>query len=178
MEGCPTSVIETLVLPAQPTVGAVQRIPLGGDGFTAPIAAYSVVNFTLTGDAGGGVLRARVDMDARFCSLISYVTFDVQQATPAAEEFRQFISAARAVPLMVDVGSVANLGTFTTFEINHMWQPPPLILPGADHGAYHQLSIVNTDTDVLRVNLYIYIFDIRVRELTPMGPLLWARGAT
>lgn len=178
MAGHPISIAETIVLPAQPAIGAVTYIPLGGDGYTAPFAAYSVQGFEMDGDASGGVLTQIIQTDERFCALVSYVAGSINMATPANSGARQTISSARQVPLMNLSQVVVALPAAFTAEINVMWNPPAVILPGtSDIGTIANIW-PNVEDDTYRMHCLIYLFNIRVRELTPMGPLLFARGST
>jgi len=178
VEGHPISISETLVLPAQPAIGATTYIPLGGDGYSAPFAAYSVQGFEMDGDVSSGVVSQIITTDERFCSLVSYVAGSINQATPANADFRQTISSPRQVPLMNNAGVVTALDAAFTAECNVMWNPPAVILPGAtDIGTIVNIW-ENVLDDTFRMHCLIYLFNIRVRELTPMGPLLFARGST
>ncbi len=182
MEGDPISVNESIILPAQPAGGVVNYVPLGGDGFTSPFAAYTVNNMNDTGDATGGSAVLKVTMDPRFCALIQYVTWNIGQATPAAAEFRlRIVSSLNAVPLLVSQGTAANisLNVSSGNEVGETWTPTPIILPGSGGVApFLEARFANVDTDVYKLFMNIFLFNIRVRELTPMGPLLWARGST
>ncbi len=51
------AVSTTFTPPAQPTAGNLTYVPLGGDGFSAPLAAYAVQDFQDIGDATGGGRR-------------------------------------------------------------------------------------------------------------------------
>ncbi len=178
MEGCATAVSETLALPAQPASGEMRRIPLGGDGFTAPIAAYAIINFAQTGATGGGSIRHRISMDERFCSLVSYMTVRNVQATPGNVDVK-FIVAGPANPLQtLNHLAVATSATISTTTITETWNPTPYILPGGGAGSYCALDMLNVDADVVTLDCLIYLFDVSVREKTAMGPLLWSRGAT
>lgn len=182
MEGRPTSVSETVALPLQPTTGVISRIPLGGDGFTAPIAAYAVQQFQVTGDAGGGSAGLILSLDERFCSLVSYVTVSINQGTPADADFRLNIGASSSpnpqAPQNLQGAMVATAATLGTTTVSTTWNPTPMIYPGAGSGPFVQALFENVLADVYRMHAYIYLFNVRVRETTPMGPLLWARGAT
>lgn len=156
-------------------------MPLGGDGFSAPHAAYSIVGAAVTGDASAGAATIRVNMDPRFCSLVSYVTLTDSQASAADAEQRITISdvSASRVPRLAFQGDVtAVAATISAQSIANTWYPGPLILPGGSVGPFIAGIMTNVLADVYGMDTFIYLFDIRVRELTPMGPLLWARGAT
>lgn len=178
VEGRTISVTANVTLPDQPTAGLVARIPLGGDGFTAPQAAYAIAGHAVTGDVSGGNAVINLTMDPRFCSLVQFVTFEIAQGTSADAEFRMRI-AGQLNPPMVDQGlQVAVSSTVTGIEVSRTWSPPAVVLGGAGEGPSIQAIFKNVDGDVYDINAYIFLFDIRVRELTPMGPLLWARGST
>jgi len=180
MEGCATSVNEAVILPAQPTAGAVEYVPLGGDGFTAPRFAYSIVDMQVTGDATAGHAGLTVTMDSRFCSLVSYVTIENQQATSADAEVRAFIAASGVPGQVFQALIVATSATIAARTIGVTWNPTPFILPGSVPPNRPRIvsRMLNVDTDEYFLNAFVFCFDIRVRETTPMGPLLWARGST
>ncbi len=178
MEGRAVAVTETVVLPAQPAAGTVEFVPLGGDGLSAPRAAYAVKGFLLTGDVSGGQIQTQVTMDDRYTSIVSYVSFNMSQATSADVDFNIAISGART-PQMTDSGvAVAISSTIDAVEVRHTWLPPPQLLPGGTEIAFVRTKVLNVDSDVLRSEMWIYLFNIDVRQKTPMGPLLWARGST
>ncbi len=180
LAGSAISVTDPVTLPAQPTAGAVNYVPLGGDGYTSPFAAYSVVNYQVSGDVSGGTLTARINMDNRFCALVSYVTLQNVQATPGDAEIRLTISdTLNRVPRLAEQGDVTSVAVgVTTASITKTWFPTPTILPGGPISPFINASMANVDSDEMFLDAWIYLFNIAVREKTPMGPLLWARGAT
>ncbi len=176
------AVAETVVLPNQPTAGAVHRTPLGGDGYRAPMAAYIIDNFTLAGDATGTSLTGQIGMDERFCALLAYVTLSITQATDQDIDVRYRLDTSQASsPVAPQVQgrrlefTVSNISTAT---INDVWTPVPVIVPGGGAGGLLSVGVVNRDTDAVRISALIYLFNINVRQVMPMGPLLWARGST
>lgn len=156
------------------------RIPLGGDGFTAPIAAYAISNHAVTGDSGGGTATLRINMDPRYCALVSWMSSSVNQGTSADADFRRLLSsnAGQGIPLLAENGVATAVAAAFGLEVQSLWNPPAAILPGSGDFGIATYSWVNVENDVYALNAYIYLFDIRVRETTPMGPLLWARGST
>ncbi len=174
------SVTESIVLPNQPSVGQLNRIPMGGDGQTAPNAAYALQAFELVGDAGGGKVGHVITMDNRFCSLVSWVQLANVQTTPGDVDFRFAMAGTgtNEVPLLAEGGlAVAIAAAVSTSSINELWRPPPVVLPGGPNVGFVSVDMLNVLSDVVRVSMMIYLFDIDVRTKTPMGPLLWARGA-
>lgn len=172
----------TLQLPNQPSTGAVHRTPLGGDGYRAPMAAYIVDNFQATNAAGGGASTLTVQMDERFCSLVAYATLSMTQATPADIDARYRLDTTQASsPIAPQVQGRRIEFTdsdISTATINDIWTPTPVIIPGGGAGGILTMGVVNIDTDLFRLSALIYLFNINVRQVMPMGPLLWARGST
>lgn len=168
------SVTESLVLPAQPTSGKVTLVPLGGDGFSAPHAAYMIETMLATGDASGTFVRLQVTMDERFCSLPSYVTGQIGQATPADADYRWTFGTT------VDQGVLVNTADVVSSAVNcaKTWRPPPVIQPGGGKAAKLFMTYKNVDGDTYFLDSLIYLFDIRARERGPLGYLLWQMGAS
>jgi len=178
------AVAEILQLPAQPATGAVHRTPLGGDGYRAPFAAYNIDNFTLVGDGTGGSpgISFTANMDERFCTLVAYLNLSVSQtaAIDLGLRFRVDTSQASSpiAPQTQSVDAQSIPLTSNPASINEIFQPVPVILPGDGAGSLVQLTTGNIDTDIYRFSGLFYLFNIDVRQVMPMGPLLWARGAT
>jgi hypothetical protein len=153
---------------------------MGGDGFVAPFAAYVVKDFQQTGAVGGGSMTFRVTMDEKFCSLISFFAVSIQQGTPAAAQQRVVISADQPlVPTFEEnFNGVATATAISIVSNAKTFNPPPQILPGGSATPFLRWQSLNVDADVYSLNAQIMLFNIRARELAPMGPLLWARGST
>lgn len=164
------TVTSTQVLPAAPAAGKLKYTPLGGNGFSAPHAAWEV-HLELAGDASGGQMKLVVEMDDRYCSLLSWVNIQATQTTPADVEGLLNIGemAQRFDLLSVDVGSGSNIA--------ELYKPPPLILPGGSLQIL-QFRTDNVDNTTFNLKTYCLLFNIAVREKFPLGPLLWATGST
>lgn len=163
--------------------GNVSYVPLGGDGYTAPFAAYNVQAWQLTGDASGGRVEFILQPDPRFCSLFVFMTTNIEQVAAAAALFRNTLGGLRQAA-QGELGSQATVSAdISDVTIEHQWSPIPVIMPGGNTPS-SQSPIVfrsqwkNVDLDEHQFNAMVYLFNINVREKTPMGPLLWARGAT
>lgn len=153
-------------------------MPLGGDGFHSPQAAYVVSSFAVSGAVGGGNAILTVNMDPRFCALVNFVTVQIQQVASATVDVRMRVSGNQN-PTFVDSGPVVAIDAdVSAITIARTWFPPPVILGGGGEAASIEMRTINVDADIYLLEAYIYLFDIRARELTPMGPLLWARGST
>lgn len=177
MAGSPITIISTVTLPAQPPVGSTTYIPLGGDGYSAPHAAYAVKGFSLAHDASGGNAHIGVTMDNRFCSLVSYCTGAIKQIT-SADAGMSFELLGPTIATVALVGPVAAvISLVDTQEVRKTWEVPPLVLPGGSEVGTLSLQVENVLNDSSLIDVLIYLFNIRVRELTPMGPILWARGS-
>ena len=134
----------------------------------------------MTGDVSGGNAALQIQMDPRYCALVAWLSFaDVQVSSADADvRFALFGSLGR-IPIQIDSGLVvATSATVSSSTLERTWAPQPFMLPGDGGGAAAIVQAVNVDADVYTMSAMIYLFDIRVRELTPMGPLLWARGST
>lgn len=181
MESRAIAVSETVTLPAQPTTGNLTFVPLGGDGYTSPRAAYALVNHKVVGDAGGGAATLEVVLDDRFTSLVSFVSVESQQVSSADVGLRIEISSiagGRQIPQMrhQEVATAIS-ATIAASTISRTWNPPAQLLPGAGEVGRVQFKMINTLNDDYFLSMLVYLFDIRARELTPLAPLLWARGA-
>ncbi len=154
----------------------VDYVPLGGDGFNAPFGAYAVKDFKQTGDASGGTVVFSINMDNRYTSFVSWLSVVVVQVAAADAEYRMFLDADRSAGAseVLDAVSSSVLGANT---ISVVWRPPGMIMPGAGAGSTCGTIWENVLNDQFRLDAYIYLFDIRAREKTPMGWLLWSRGS-
>ncbi len=119
-------------------------------------------------------------MDPRYCSLVQYATGLNTQVASADADVRFTLSAGlgRLPQVVLQELVVATSATVSTITIGRTWNPVPVILPGGGVSPSLTLRMLNILNDVVDLSAMIYLFDIRVRETTPMGPLLWARGAT
>jgi hypothetical protein len=161
----------------------VSYVPLGGNGYTAPFAAYNVQGWTQTGDASAGNVEFILQPDPRFCSLFTFMTVNIEQVAPASAAFRNTLGGLRQASQGEAGSEVAVALLISDVTVEHTWVPVPVIMPGGNTPA-GQTPIAfrsqwkNVDVDEFQFNAMVYIFNINVRETTPMGPLLWARGAT
>lgn len=163
----------TLALPAQPTTGTMQYVPLGGDGLTSPHAAYMLRSVQIAGDSSSGQAIIKVAFDRRWTTLVQFVTGQVSGV--AAPVAFQFIISGELMPSVIDKGT----DSFDTVGIQpsagHTWFPPPVLVPGGADGEL-KLTWLNVDGDTFFCDSLIYLFNIDVRQKTPIAPLLWARG--
>jgi len=167
------SVTSSFTLPAQPATGAAIQVPLGGDGFAAPHSAVVLRNVNLAHDASGGSAIMETILDDRYVSLVSYMAMFIDQATELAEVVRAEIVGATSPILRENIALVPNA---TLSDTAGVWYPPPWVLPGTSNRCILRYTAVNVDGDTSFQNALIYQFDIRVRELTNVGFLNWARG--
>lgn len=170
------AVDSSFVLPNQPATGRLTLSPLGGDGYTAPHAMYTVTNWLTTGDATGGAQTMNVTMDDRFCGMVGYAS--MTSTAPADIDIRWSLVGAvnGVVPLMVRAASIDRISsTVTTATVNDTWLPPAFIMPGQD-SATLGLAVINTDTLVVQVHLVVFLYNINARQKMPFGVLADARG--
>ena len=164
----------TVALPAQPTVGSTNLIPLGGDGWVAPHSVYSV-DQQVVHDASGGIANNQVRFDPRYTQLVSYML--AEQTSGAATVLMTYTIQCDAqdriavtVPLLLQAQSglsVTNRG---------LWTPPAMLcsagLGADDDPPFVSLITDNTDTETTVLRVRIYNFDKRARERVPLPQLL------
>ncbi len=163
------SVAEEIRLPAQPTSGGVDYLPLGGDGFTAPHSMYTVRNMNIVGDASGGQLQAKVTQDRRFSAICTLMSIGVV-GPAAAVVFRAEIAHAPQQNSR-QVFQIGGTGVFTELPSalsQALWSPSPIL-----DLAHIQVKADNSGVGVdLLLNALIYNFDIRVAEKVPLNVIL------
>jgi len=173
------SVAETLILPNQPTSGIVSRISLGGDGFSSPMAAYTVANFQLTGDGTGGQVTFTVQLDDRFCALVAYASIGASQPTATNISVRFRLDSAPTgqgfAPQVYQPSVVANSLNLNAQTIRAQWTPHAVITPGSDV-INLSCAIINVDLVVHNFSAMIYLFNINARQRVPIEYLLRAVG--
>lgn len=159
-------------LPDAPVAGNLIYVPLGGDGLSAPHAAWQVNTHAIADDSGG-VLTINCTMDDRFVSLVPWVLMEATQTTPADVE------------ALLNIGHLAqrfdllSIADATAGGANHatVFKPPPLLLPGGTSQVL-KFRTANVDNTTWKLKSYILLFRIDVREKYPLGPLLFASGST
>lgn len=176
------AVTETVTLPDQPTIGFVRYVPLGGNGYQAPFAQYVIDNFALAGDVSGGAVQHQVIMDPRYSSLVAYLSITNVQASSADMDFKLRIDSnapQSSIANQIESGVITAISaTVSSATANKIWSPVPTIMPGGGEGGLIMSEVLNVDGDLTRLSALIYLFNIDVRIVSPIGPLLWARGAT
>ncbi len=117
-------------------------------------------------------------MDDRYTALVSYVTTSIVQVASADADFRSVIAVGTSWPTISDSGLITAINASVSGNtVTRTWEPAPAVLPGGKLRPLIQCQFLNVDADVYTMSALIYLFNIRSRELTPMGPLLWARGS-
>lgn len=160
------AVTSDFTLPAQPPAGTAIWHPLGGDGWIAPKAAFSV-NQTLAMDASGGTATMTCRFDERFQNICVYVQTLTSALLAAVET--EFSLVQRPTPpglrargfgtgLFMDT-----LGDDSLFT----WSPPVLL-----NQDRVEAVLVNTTGGTTALFAFIYMFNIRVYEETPLNVLL------
>lgn len=178
MAGDLIAIAENLALPAQPTLGTVTYLTLGGDGYQAPFASYTILDWQIEADASGGRAVYNCNMDMRFVSLVSFIAFQGTQANTLDVDVRYQLGGNAGVPRAVVVKDLhaASLNAVSQ-QLGDIFTPPPILLPGGQAATF-TVETDNVDTDDYFLSALIYLFNIDVRQKAPSGPLLWARGVT
>ncbi len=177
MESDPIALTSVVTLPAQPTNGTLFYVPLGGDGYKSPFAAHALSNMNITGDASGGSVQFTVNFDPKFVTLVSYLTMQIVQGTVADADIRATLASDETA--VIDASVVTAMAALTSgVAISRTWTPHATLLPGGVRGSRCTFQATNVLADTYHLDLWAYLFNIRVREVTPIAPLLWAQGGS
>jgi len=154
------AIAQDVNLTDQPAVGSNKWIPLGGDGFTSPQSLY-FFDIANTGDASGGNVVIQVFRDQRFENIASFIQVQVAGAATLV----RFDVSREDTGRAIHVGStvIDEAGTFGAL----LWAPPLII--DAQKWA---LTLVNTDTEVIRFKGLVYNFDVQASEKVPLSVLV------
>ncbi len=164
------AVSETVVIPAQPTTGVIEFLPLGGNGQIAPLGCY-MIDVQLAGDASGGLAAISVSLDPRYTNLVAFYSATVDSAATAPDYFMDIRADAAASGFSgpAIVGTMPHTAIVSTPSASFLWYPPPIYYPG---GGHISLAMLNVDaTEVYAIVAEVYCFDIDIRKITPMGIL-------
>jgi len=174
------AVAETVVLPAQPAAGFTKAKPLGGNGYQSPFA-QQVVQVQLASDGTGDQNTITLELDPVYLNLVSLVQVSVGGAAadiatrlqiigPQAE----FLTFNGLIPFHDPTGG--------TLDNNLLWSPPPLLLSEVQVSGDATISAIipNVNTETFFLSAWIYQFNKRAEEFTPINQLLsvLARGTT
>ncbi len=170
------TVSESITLPAQPATGAAHWIPLGGDGYTFPLGAYSLKGWKIDGDASAGSAFLKCFLDDRYSHLVHYVCGQIKQGTAADADLfiecsGEEVMASRWAGLVAAGSKTTNVTT-----IAKTIYPPSVLLPGA--GAPFTLcQFVNVGVvDDYLCDAYIFEFQLDAIRRTPMTLIAACRG--
>lgn len=152
------SISETLTLPAQPSAGLSEYIPLGGDGWAAPQSAY-MIDMQITGDASGGTITFIVLRDERFEQIVNFLQVDC--GTVTAQEYSFGILRKSGITIH-QIGVAPEIRG----NSNILWTPPTMIDP-----IRWEVRVDNRDTEVDKFRCLVYNFNIRASEKVPL-PIL------
>lgn len=163
------AVTETVVLPAQPATGLVDYIPLGGNGYNAPMSAYSF-QVTLASDASAGTNSITLEMDPQFLSLISYLQVTVSGAS--ASMANRIDIGATTFDVIYDTALV--FWDDATDVASKLWKPPAAMVTqqNANYQPFVKSHLLNVDGETHFFIGRIYNFAKRARETTPLSVLL------
>jgi len=181
------SVTLAITLPAQPATaaeGEVEYTPLGGDGFVAPFAMYTLKNLAVVNDASAGFANIVVTMDQRYTALVSYMTIDLHQVTSTNKEIRMAIGTggSSAGRLVWQTKMFALRQEFAP-EVSGTWVPPGVLMKGSGPQNNPNTNfiewIANNDTsgDTLAAHGQILLFNLDVEQRTPL-PIIMASRST
>lgn len=168
------TVTSTVSLPDQPAAGLVEFVPLGGDGYLAPIAQYILSEFAIAGDVSGGSAQLFVNMDPQYQGLVQLISFRMDGATADTDIVASittrnlgFSDTFSGVLKDVTISGITNTrGTYA---------PAPMF----DFGQINAV-VPNVDGDSLTMGAIINCFARDASRKVPLSILLSClpRGAT
>ncbi len=156
-------------LPAQPSQGRTEFIPLGGDGRQAPLGCY-LCRLEVDGDAGAGSAVLTLTLDVRYTNLVAVIQPAVEAAAGAPEMDLVLSpdSVASTRPQFNVVGTMPQVTAATSFGDNasFLWYPPPVYFSQEGLVAFATANVGALETYKLTVEVYVFHPD--VRQLTPL----------
>ncbi len=165
------SVITTVTLPAQPTIGQSVYTPLGGNGYSAPHGCY-MVESSVVGDASGGTGTVQIQGDARYVNLFAFINAKIA-ADAAAGDFQLSLeqTSGSAEPNVHVVGTIPQVATTFSLNAAFLWYPPPIYFKGQGiaTAAFPNVGVGET----YRMAVQVYLFRIDVLQATPLPILQW-----
>lgn len=163
------AVSATLNLPAQPALGGVEFMPLGGDGLVAPIGCY-LADLQLAGDAGGGNATLTMNLDPRYTNLIAFINLTVSSAA-AAPDFNLRIEAVDGGvgPNVLIVGTFPHITATSGPNAAFLWFPPPIYY--IQNGNIRFVTVNVDVTEKYQLVAQIYCFHPEVTRRTPLPVL-------
>ncbi len=163
------TVAETVTLPSQPASGSTTFLPLGGDGWTAPMSAYGVA-INLAGDASGGNSTITLEFDPQYVSVLNYVSGGIVGSGVDLDVGLVLRTGAENVTLSLLLPESLAGGILASNTV--LWTPPLLLLDPGLSGVNLQFSSVNVDGDSNFLNCRVYNFRRGVAQRTPLDKLI------
>ncbi len=165
------AVATTVSLPALPSQGAADYIPLGGDGKSAPHGCY-FVRAEVAGDASSGNASITINLDVRYTNLVAYVNLLIA-VDAAAGDFLMLLGTgtgqAAASPQVV--GTIPQVATtVNTNNGTFLWYPPPVFYQqeGQIFSSCPNVGVGET----YKLAAEVLVFDPDVRRLAPLPWLM------
>ncbi len=164
------TITASVQLPSQPGAGAVEYVPLGGDGMVSP---HSVTYAWLSSpsDASAGYNRGNIRFDTRWTQLVETVMVEVWDAA-ADVNILADITASPACRQGYCINAEFEPVSTLNPEIRANWSPAPqLITAGTDVVTANpqiRAAIVNTDGETLQIYAKIFNFDRQAAQRVPI----------
>ncbi len=169
------SVVSTLVLPSQPTLGAVTYEPLGGNGYDAPLAAYIFAN-VVQGDASGGYIENNIVFDDQFTAIVQYVTL---MARGGAADVDYIMNLRCREPEdikqtgTVQYNAITSLGA-SAYDAAYIWDLPVVVCTplkqndGTLQAPYLRAWTNNNNNEDIRLGGRMFLFKKDAKEKVPL----------
>ena len=168
------SVSSDFDIPSQPSDGEARFIPLGGDGRTAPSHQYYVVS-SLDGDVSGGIATVRIGLDPRYSHMIDWINPQVEGST--GDVLCRVTQAFTDEHFLRSYVTCKDLGFAPSGPRAGVVLSPPSTMMGSFGASAIACVFPNVNGETYEVQLSVYAFDIRARELTPIPFLTMTKPA-
>ncbi len=160
------SVSETVNLTGQPAEeGQIRIVPLGGNGIQAPKSMYEV-QITLSMDASGGECAITFTRDSRWQSICTLFNGTVEGAAAGVEIMFEAQDAENSGPVARGFANATPIASVVSLNVA-VWNPPPIMTM-----TRWTVRSPNVNGDKLIVNAWLYNFNRRILELSPMWQIL------
>ncbi len=158
-------------LPSQPSQGAAEYVPLGGDGKAAPMGCY-FVRAEVDGDASGGNATLTINLDPRYTNLVAFVNLKIGVDATAGDFFLgTFTGTGLDAAAPEIVGTIPQVATsVNTNNSSFLWYPPPVFYQqeGQVFAAVPNVGVLET----YKLLVEVLIFDADVRRITALPFLM------
>ena len=163
------SVSLTYTLPNAPTgASQVEYVPLGGNGYQAPLSYYAF-DLELVSDVSGGASTIQINMDARYTTLVGYLSALVTGV--AADTPVELLLAASPIDRIGYTDNVPFRG-ISTYEYCTIAPQPFLMRAKPGDYPWARLKAANVNGETWKLVGRVYNFNVNAEQYVPLGEMV------